>query len=676
MSASDNANAVCTRVDRNTLTTNCYSACRPTFPLCVNYAARPSNESLKQGDGNYYYQGCAFTAMKTCMSNVGPNDCELQCLQSTNVKNEEWIMDVAPPQADRAETSLFLYVDKLKLPPTLRHLKIVGTTELTRKVPLAFANDAFASGFGLQNITILDVSVDAINNNIFPTNLTRLVMQRTQLQQFEPLGNRRLPQLRSLDLSENSLSAIPPVVFELESLKELHLRHNSISDVHLTSSQLSFLRKLDVLDVDLSVSGKCRSGYASYTWAGNSVCIGEKDGVFEEGSMPQGDKKSSAAASTKSSILPLIIAGMVAFVVLAVLAGIFILKRAKQKKTELVDEPERKERPKPKSLGSSRILLTHKSSELADPLEVVSPARKATFREMSSSQVDIQDVLSQSSAVTVMTAQYNRTAVLVSQLKISDDPAENCETALNVTPVIAQLRHPQLLTVLGLMWEDMHTMSVVSEFMNRGTLEEYLLAPDTGLTWRNFKKKAAHDITVCLMYLHGQHKLTYEGLSGRTVYVDSEKGCKLNTVIASLPSGSMKPQLARATRAFCAPEVIAGDRPTAASDMYAFGVLLAQLDTCMPANEMIRQSWKNKHYRPLAISLLESSDSSQQTEEESDLSSSQSTDTRTSTSLSSMFSFTKDCPEPIKELAISCLQYDPSMRPSAQYVTAMLQHLP
>ncbi|KAJ0408113.1 hypothetical protein P43SY_002083 [Pythium insidiosum] len=328
MSASEFANAVCTRVDRNTLTTNCFSACGSKFPLCVNYAARPSNESLKEGDGNYYYQGCAYTKMKTCVSEVGPNACELQCLQAKNEKNEEWIMDVAPPQADRAETSLFLYVDKLKLPPSLRHLKIVGTTELTRKVPLAFASDAFASGSGLQNMTILDVSVESINNNIFPTNLTRLVIQRTQLKVFEPLGNRRLPELRSLDLSENSLEAIPPVVFELESLKELHLQHNSIKDAYLTSSQVSFLRKLDVLD-----------------------------------------------------------------------------------------------------------------------------------------------------------------------LKVSDDPAENCETALNVTPVIAQLRHPQLLSVLGLMWEDMHTMSVVSEFMNRGTLEEFLLAPDNGLTWRNFKKKAAHDIT-------------------------------------------------------------------------------------------------------------------------------------------------------------------------------------
>ncbi|KAJ0411061.1 hypothetical protein ATCC90586_008036 [Pythium insidiosum] len=494
MSALENANAVCTRVDRNTLTTNCFSACGSKFPLCVNYAARPSNESLKEGDGNYYYQGCAYTEMKTCVSKVGPNACELQCLQAKNEKNEEWIMDVAPPQADRGETSLFLYVDKLKLPPSLRHLKIVGTTELTRKVPLDFASDAFASGSGLQNMTILDVSVESINKNIFPTNLTRLVIQRTQLKVFEPLGNRRLPELRSLDLSENSLEAIPPVVFELESLKELHLQHNSIKDAYLTSSQVSFLRKLDVLDVDLSVSDKCRPGYSSFTWSGNTVCVGEKDAVNEEGTMPQGDKKASAAASAKSNMLSVIIAGMLAFVVLAVLAGIFILKRAKQKKTELVNEPERKERPKPKSLGSSRILLSQ-SSELADPLESVSPARKATFREMSSSQVDIQDVLTQSSVVTVMAAQYNRSPVLVSQLKVSDDPAENCETALNVTPVIAQLRHPQLLSVLGLMWEDMHTMSVVSEFMNRGTLEEFLLAPDNGLTWRNFKKKAAHDIT-------------------------------------------------------------------------------------------------------------------------------------------------------------------------------------
>jgi hypothetical protein len=50
----------------------------------------------------------------------------------------------------------------------------VGTTEHSRKVPIRFAPDAFASGTGLEKITLMDLGISNISFNIFPASLSTL----------------------------------------------------------------------------------------------------------------------------------------------------------------------------------------------------------------------------------------------------------------------------------------------------------------------------------------------------------------------------------------------------------------------------------------------------------------------------------------------------------------------
>lgn len=109
----------CTRPSRNTLTSACHGAC--ASPLCVVYAAPPAQAASRIGDGTYYYQGCAFAGMASCRV-VGV--CEVQCLQqqAADAHPESWVLDVAQPQKDKPETSLFVHVEGVELPPTLANL--------------------------------------------------------------------------------------------------------------------------------------------------------------------------------------------------------------------------------------------------------------------------------------------------------------------------------------------------------------------------------------------------------------------------------------------------------------------------------------------------------------------------------------------------------------------------
>lgn len=375
----------------------------------------------------------------------------------------------------------------------------------------------------------------------------------------------------------------------------------------------------------------------------------------------------------------LVVAAVAAFVVAAVVVGIFLLKRAKRKTTD-PDHPITMLDKKHKSL-SAKMLRTkfsstmRMSSDLTDPLQ--SSFRKTTFKDISSSQVQLQSVITRNGgAICVSTAEFNKKRVLVAQLQLKDDAAENCEMALDVVPIVSQLRHPQLLSVLGLMYDEdtqQYPVTAVCEFMNLGTLEAHLVRNKRELTWKNFKLRAAMDIAGCLMYLHTKHKLSYGALNGKSVFVDEEKGCKLNTLLASVPEDVV--MLARiadlgsssslAMRGFLAPEILAGEPCKSSSDMFAFGALLAQLDRCFSADEVTRQLRNAPVFGSSSSSGFESSQRSTTTFSQVD----------ETQQMTTTFPFSEQCPAVVKELATACLQSDPSLRPSASYVVAMLQQL-
>lgn len=150
--AADDA-AVCSVRLKNTLSTDCFSACTGSgdYPLCVNYApAWAQNMSSEAGEGDYYYQGCDFPGMDSCVTNVTSANCELQCLQIGNINPVSWVLHVAPPQQDKADTALFQVVDELDLPPTLVNLYVICCAPVRRRKCLTDSLSARATGQSLE----------------------------------------------------------------------------------------------------------------------------------------------------------------------------------------------------------------------------------------------------------------------------------------------------------------------------------------------------------------------------------------------------------------------------------------------------------------------------------------------------------------------------------------------
>ncbi|EEY67486.1 protein kinase [Phytophthora infestans T30-4] len=95
-----------------------------------------------------------------------------------------------------------------------------------------------------------------------------------------------------------------------------------------------------------------------------------------------------------------------------------------------------------------------------------------------------------------------------------------------------------------------------------------------------------------------------------------------------------------------APEVLEGKRYTEQADLYSFGVVLSELDTCkLPFHDALTSDGR----KPKPVQIL------------ADV-------------MAGMLrpSFSEDCPRRIRRIGVACCQQDPSRRPSAAQAVKML----
>ena len=158
----------------------------------------------------------------------------------------------------------------------------------------------------------------------------------------------------------------------------------------------------------------------------------------------------------------------------------------------------------------------------------------------------------------------------------------------------------------------------------------------TGLSWSNSNLWIARDVAEALMYLHAlKPVVVHRDLKAKNILIDSSRGAKLsNFGLSKNRSYEETMTMGVGTLRWIAPEVILGEDYDESVDIYAFGVVLSEIDTrALPFAEqgkisdftLIKEVAKGK--------LIPS--------------------------------FTSTCPAPILAIAKACLQYDPRLRPSA-----------
>ncbi|CAI5715984.1 unnamed protein product [Hyaloperonospora brassicae] len=210
------------------------------------------------------------------------------------------------------------------------------------------------------------------------------------------------------------------------------------------------------------------------------------------------------------------------------------------------------------------------------------------------------------------------------------------------------LAHPRIVAFCGVAWQSLLHLCAVTEYMPRGDLESLLANPVARrkLSWSREKLALSSDIVEALVYLHSLESIViHRDLKSKNVLLDRRLRAKLSDFGLSREQ-SIEDTMTNGigTILWSAPEVLEGKRYDEKSDLFSFGVVLSEIDTCALPYGFSRHA----KMRSMQIVHLVS---------EGKL----------------LPSFRDDCPPPIRALAQRCLSLDPAARPTAMEVAFELR---
>ncbi|XP_031106536.1 serine/threonine-protein kinase RIPK-like [Ipomoea triloba] len=160
--------------------------------------------------------------------------------------------------------------------------------------------------------------------------------------------------------------------------------------------------------------------------------------------------------------------------------------------------------------------------------------------------------------------------------------------------ILAQLKHPHLVKLIGYCWEDEDRL-LVYEYMTRGSLENHLFGRCSAcLPWLT-RIKIAVGAAKGLAFLHGEEQpVIYRDFKASNILLDSDYTAKLSDfgLAKDGPEGDNTHVTTRimGTHGYAAPEYLMTGHLTPMSDVYSYGVVLLELITGKRAVDKKRPS--------------------------------------------------------------------------------------
>lgn len=154
------------------------------------------------------------------------------------------------------------------------------------------------------------------------------------------------------------------------------------------------------------------------------------------------------------------------------------------------------------------------------------------------------------------------------------------------------LTHARLVSLVGVYWDSLSNVRIVTEFVARGDLRTHLNGlQEEGEETQGVDQQKAKIALHVSQVLAALHALTaavfYRDLTSRSVLLDENLDAKLglfSLVSAQLQAQSSSPSQENVGNAalpslWLAPEVMMGANHDEKADMYSFGILLSELDS-------------------------------------------------------------------------------------------------
>ncbi|KAG7382351.1 hypothetical protein PHYPSEUDO_005029 [Phytophthora pseudosyringae] len=365
-----------------------------------------------------------------------------------------------------------------------------------------------------------------------------------------------------------------------------------------------------------------------------------------------------------------------------------------------------------KSGGSSRSLTASSAADFAlttpqrdELFHLLHHDAQLATQRLAVDKIAFERVLAESATRQLWLCQFEGEEIVVKRLNPPDADDDAFPALLQFVHEIqlaASLEHPNLARFLGVAWgQSLRSLCCVAEYAARGDLASFLRrcrkrrlqqmsssslseasagSPSSAATgqtamtgpspppslqssgsgftltsWVDDKLPIAVGVVRALAYLHTRRPkpLVYRVLRARKVAISDHfepKLVDLTPAAGGAPPVDQEELAAGVGNAFwTAPELLTGGGPTPASDIYAFGVLLAEVDSeAKRPYHSARDSRSGERLRAFQVLNLVASGELRP-------------------------HFGANCPTGVREIALACMRQNPMQRPSAREVLLGLQ---
>lgn len=517
-------------------------------------------------------------------------------------------------------------VNETSIPSSVEHLNLAYNPQLTLALPSTL------------RLRTLNVShCDLATLSIPPSSAATLSFLDASGNVLADAATAALPSsLRSLNLSSNRLTLLPSSIFNLSALEHLDLRGNPIPSEAVTSlsaTQIQFLHRLHSLAVDPGIFRSANCSSPVQFSSGYSVCVARGDGSTSV------DSTADARALTHRNLV--IIAATIGSTVVFLTILFYLLQRGRNAADagEALDGAGGRGGGADYSKRAPHARWTH---ELASGRQMTDAEWRAlemwSFWDdpevlalrIPWDMVRDRQVIGSGRYSVLWLARVDTRAVFLKALQPTahrqqqrplrsggggaDGSVAAVQSLVREIQLLRTLRHPHLVELVGVTWMNAPTdVQVVLEDMANGDLRAYLELteappPPPGRwrgTWDGLAMRVALQVADALAFLH-DGGIVHNDVRSRNVVLDDDCNAKLTGLgrhvfvdredaaggdsgqryKSELPPPAMDELFLLDAGRWIAPELLRGHlherrrvRASLASDVYAFGVLLLELDT-------------------------------------------------------------------------------------------------
>ncbi|KAG9402318.1 hypothetical protein AC1031_006943 [Aphanomyces cochlioides] len=507
---------------------------------------------------------------------LSPNNLIEMALNNNNLNNLDNVVIPAKLQKLYLANNIINSFNGTSFPPTLSYLDMrMNKVGAFAKLPFGTSSVLDTLILGENNFTTLVASDVAT----LPRSIRTLDLQHNKIVTIDA-GTEWPENLESLDLSQNMIESIATLQLP-KNLKKLFLNDNPVKNFTMSASQFALLNNIDSVTMP-PLTGACPCGYRSQSTSQTTnvvtVCV-----------TYNGDGDSSK--------LPLILGIVGGGVCIAAFAIYAYRRHHDREQSKLADEYAMLAlegnrqingsgyRSNPAALARGIILGRRTTGSSAASSSGSGENESAASGKDRSTLSDYPVVLSQHPELVPIAIPcgaisdlspfvgdtsvgvYNDHRVLLKPLFI-DREVETIE-------MYATLEHPKVVHFVGVTWDLSGTLSIVSEFLPRGSLHSFLDGRRSSVPTFDVRLSLAVDVAEALTYFHFLRRpFVHLNLTYDTVLVaETEEGDVFAKVQLPVEVGAVS-----VDKIWVAPEILRGDEPTPAADVYSLGVLLSALD--------------------------------------------------------------------------------------------------